>query len=95
MEENSDRDRFTDLFYTVLEQFGRITDHAIDGIRYLQYQSSPPILSLEVVVESAKKLDDLERLLSKAALSTRIESITQEGAVFLGRIQVSADCSQC
>lgn len=92
---NENQDRFTELLYTSLNQFGAITDLASGGIRKLQYQSAPPVLDLEVLVDSVKKLDTFEHSLSKKGLTLRIESINQKGDAFVSRIQVSADCYQC
>ncbi len=92
---NDNPDRFTELLYTALSLFGEITNLEIGGIRNLQYQSAPPVLGLEVLVDSVKRLNSFEHSLSEKGLTPRIESITQEGDAFVGRIQVSADCYQC
>lgn len=95
MGSENDRDDFSELVYTALEQFQATVSQPTVGLRYLQYQSNPPALSMEMLVPSVTQLDDFEQALTDQGFTARIDSISQEGDEFLGRVQIEARCVQC
>lgn len=91
----SSTNRFSKIFVTTLRQLNEITDLTLGRVQYIQYQSSPTVLGLEVTLDSVKQLDKLKQALLTQGLIISVETVSQQETQFIARIRVEPECEQC